>query len=134
ALQTALQHDLGFTAGWDLLLGPTTLADLAALISSTSPTATHGSAAASPGMPASPGASATPGSAGASPGMSASPGASASPGDDAASAFPGLAAAGLRADGGEAVASFGQERLWLLHQADPGSDAYNVGAAIDLHG
>ncbi|HXU64849.1 MAG TPA: amino acid adenylation domain-containing protein, partial [Polyangia bacterium] len=30
--------------------------------------------------------------------------------------------------------SFGQQRLWVLHQLDPGSAAYNIPLALSLHG
>jgi amino acid adenylation domain-containing protein len=35
---------------------------------------------------------------------------------------------------GPALASFGQERLWLLQQLNPGSFGYNIPGAIRLHG
>ena len=39
-----------------------------------------------------------------------------------------------RADGGPAPLSFGQERLWFLHQLDPGDAAYNIPLVRRLRG
>ncbi|MEW5926854.1 MAG: non-ribosomal peptide synthase/polyketide synthase [Gemmatimonadota bacterium] len=39
-----------------------------------------------------------------------------------------------RADGGPAPLSFAQQRLWFIHQLDPGSSAYNMPFALRLRG
>jgi len=39
-----------------------------------------------------------------------------------------------RAGTGPAPLSFGQQRLWFLHQLDPGSAAYNMSEAVRLTG
>ncbi|HBL26314.1 MAG TPA: condensation protein, partial [Acidobacteria bacterium] len=39
-----------------------------------------------------------------------------------------------RAEGGPAPLSFDQERLWFLHQLDPGETAYNITTVTRLRG
>jgi len=104
ALQAALQDELGITVGLDHMLG-CTVADLFM----------RGPQVCAPAA-------------------SARPHSKAEPTGNAASASGAeTPEAGIPEDG-EPVASFGQERLWLLHRADPKSSAYNIGAVLKLYG
>jgi hypothetical protein len=49
-------------------------------------------------------------------------------------ARPERAAPSIRSDAGAEELSYGQRALWYLHRLDPSSTAYNLTAALELHG